>query len=186
MKRTIDHVTVAELETPPEFEPESLSLSTPHRLDGDIKFTEADHKYYVRFDESSDDFETDGITSVSTFIHDFFPHFDPDVVIAKMRKGRNWETSRYVGMTTEAIKTLWTDNGNAASARGTLLHFLLECHNNGYELFTSPYASILEVQDYARWRQKHFVGLVPFRTEMRMFTGKDLKITGTACRLIGN
>jgi hypothetical protein len=178
MKRTIDQVET-EVDTPPDFEPESLCLATPHQLDADIKFTEDDHKYYVRFDDTAD-YVSDGITSVSTFIHEFFPHFDPDVVIAKMRKGRNWETGRYVGMSTEAIKKMWEDNGKAASSRGTLLHFLLECHNNGYDLTHSPYASILEVQDYGRWREKHFGGLVPFRTEMRMFTGPDLKITGTA------
>ena len=146
MKRTIDQVNEEpkpEVDTPPDFEPESLCIATPHRLDSDIKFTEEDHKHYVRFDNSAD-YMSDGITSVSTFIHEFFPHFDPDVVIAKMRKGRNWETGRYVGMSTEAIKKLWDDNGKAASSRGTLLHFLQECQKNGYDLTYSPYADILD------------------------------------------
>ena len=183
MKRSIDQITpppIDLLDTPPDYEPEKLAQTTPHRLDKNIKFTEDDHKYFVRYDESSSVFETEGITSASGIIHSFFPHFDPDVVIAKMRKGRNWATGKYVGMTTAAIKTMWEENGQRASARGTMLHFLLECHNNGFDLHGSPYADILEVQDYARWRKKHFVGMIPFRTEMRMFTGPDLRLTGTA------
>ena len=163
----------------PDYDPTVLEKETPHPLDTRIRFTEEDHKYYVRYGDDAD-FTSTGITSVSTFIHEFFPHFDPDVVIAKMRKGRNWATGRYVNMTDSEIKQQWENNGNAASARGTLLHFLLECHNNGFDLLQSPYGSILEVTDYFRWRSKHFKGLIPFRTEMRMFTGSDLKITGTA------
>jgi hypothetical protein len=179
IQRARDETPHTVLDRPPDFEPVQLAQTTPHPLDPRIQFTEADHKYFVQF-ETDGPFVHEGLTSVSTFIHEFFPHFDAELVITKMRRGRNWAHSPYVGMTTAAIKQQWDDNGRTASARGTLLHFLLECHNNGYALDTSPYASILEVQDYFRWRTQHFAGLEPFRTELRMFTGSDLRLTGTA------
>ena len=181
MKRSIGQVYKEEedISTAPSFDPVQLAERTPHPLDSTIKFTEDDHKYYVQF-EGETKFTCDGIVSTSTLIHDFFPHFDADKVITKMRKSTRWSQSKYVGMTNDEIKRLWDDNGKAASSRGTLLHFLLECHNNGYDLESSEYSKILEVQDYFRWRSKHFVGLRPFRTELRMTTGKDLKVTGTA------
>jgi hypothetical protein len=163
----------------PQFEPETLSKQTPHPRDAHITFDEAGHLYAVRY-EADGPFVSTHITSVSTFIHQFFPDFDADSVLSKMRKGRNWATGPYVGMSNDDIKQFWAGNGKTASARGTWLHFLLECHNNGYPLFESIYADIPEIQDYRRWREKHFVGLVPFRTELRMYTGVDLRITGTA------
>ena len=167
-------------EDPPEFEPVALALATPHAYDDRIRFTEHDHKYFVNFDAATDDFESEGVTSTSTFVHQFFPSFNPPEVIRKMRAGKNFATSKYAGMTDGEIQRLWKRNGEQASKRGTLLHFLLECHNNGYDLASSDYGSIPEVQDYLRWRQRHFTGLVAFRTELRMFTGPDLRLTGTA------
>lgn len=163
----------------PDFDPVQLEQQTPHPRDCNIKFTEEDHMYYVRFEEEGE-FSTDNIMSTSTFIHTFFPHFDADLVLTKMRKSRKWPHSPYFGMTNADIKKQWADNGRVASTRGTKLHFLLECHNNGYALESSPYRHILEVQDYFRWRTRHFAHLVPFRTELRMYTGIDLCLTGTA------
>jgi hypothetical protein len=161
------------------FDPRLLADQTPHDRDADILFTEEDHKYAVRYDPEGP-FVSDEIKSVSTFIHDFFPHFNADLVLHKMRKGRNWSTGQYVGMTNTEIKQQWEENGKKASARGTALHFLLECHYNGFDLFGSEYMSLPEIQDYQRWRAVHFTHLVPFRTELRMFTGADLRLTGTA------
>jgi hypothetical protein len=99
-----------------------------------------------------------------------------------MRRGRNFATSKYVDMTNAEIKASWEANGARASRRGTLLHFLLECHMNGFDLEGSVYAGLEDVQSYFRWRREYFdpAGLVPFRTELRFSTGPDLKLTGTA------
>jgi hypothetical protein len=163
----------------PDFLPNVLETETPHERDSFIRFTEEDHMYYVQF-SPEEGFTSEGLTSTSTFIHEFFSHFDPDLVLLKMRRSPKFIHGKYAGMTNLEIKKMWDDSGKAASERGTLLHFLLECHNNGYHLSTSPYSKIEEITDYFRWRNLHFQGLIPFRTEMRMYTGSDLKLTGTA------
>jgi hypothetical protein len=165
----------------PEFEPDQLQKQTPHVLDPTIRFDEGPHLYFCQF-ESDGPFESDNILSTSGFVHQFFPHFDADHVISKMRKGRNFSTGKYAHLTDEEIKQQWRENADRASARGTQLHFLLECHQNGYALEQSKYSNIPEVQTYLKWKREFFDsrGLIPFRTEMRMRTGADLRLTGTA------
>jgi hypothetical protein len=166
----------------PEYEPTSLQEFTPHDLDCTIQFVESTHKYSVQFDHPEGPFVTEGIVSTSGLIHDLFPHFDADAIIMKMRRSPKFDTGPYQGMTDMQIKDQWTNNGLKASGRGTKLHFLLECHQNGYPLFTSEFRDIPEVQDYSRWHAENMkkTGLVPFRTELRMTTGADLLLTGTA------
>jgi hypothetical protein len=166
----------------PVFKPVQLEQETPHALDSTIQFEDEGHIYRVQFDHPTGPFVTENIVSVSGLVHQFFPHFDPDTVIMKMRRSKKWPQSPYFGMSPEAIKALWKENGEYASQRGSVLHLLLECHNNGFPLGKSTYADILEVQDYFRWRQSHFDknNLVPFRTEFKMHTGPDLSLTGTA------
>lgn len=165
----------------PAFEPVALELAVPHALDATIRFEEEDHLYFVQYTRGGPFLtKDDGIESTSGLIHACFPHFDAPSVITKMRRGRKFKTSRYSAMTDKEILFLWSENGRKASTRGTLLHFLLECHNNGFTLAGSDYETLPDVQAYFRWRQVHFQGLLPFRTEMRMRTGLDLRLTGTA------
>jgi hypothetical protein len=100
----------------------------------------------------------------------------------KMRRSPNFASGPYKDMTDIAIKAQWNNNGLKASGRGTKLHLLLECHQNGFDLLNSEFRDVPEVQDYARWHavEMKAKGLVPFRTEFRMTTGIDVKITGTA------
>ena len=170
------------LELPfPTYEPETLALKTPHPKDPTIQFEEASHVYRCQFEEN-EAFEENCIVSTSGIVHANFPHFDADTIIQKMQRSRNWTSSKYYGMSTHEIKALWTENGRVASERGTLLHFLLECHNNGFNLAESIYSDLPDIKAYFKWRKRHFESenLVPFRTEMRMRTGRDLRITGTA------
>jgi hypothetical protein len=169
------------LVTAPTFDPVMLAQETPHPLDAAVTFEEETHTYAVQYTEDGP-FSKEGIISTSGFVHGYFGHFDADVVIPKMRRGRNFATSKYVNMTDVEIKTLWEMNGIRASTRGTLLHFLLECHMNGFDLANSVYAGLEDVQAYFRWRKEYFepAGLVPFRTELRFSTGPDLRLTGTA------
>jgi hypothetical protein len=165
----------------PDHEPEFLAKETPHPKDASIQFEEESHVYRCQF-EDGEKFEENYILSTSGVVHAYFPHFDADNVIQKMMKSRNWSKSKYHGMLKEDIKSMWTENGRIASTRGTLLHFLLECHNNGFDLEHSIYADLPDIKAYFKWRKIHFESekLVPFRTEMRMRTGRDLRITGTA------
>jgi hypothetical protein len=166
---------------PLTFDPTFLALQTPHPLDLAVTFDEPTHTYAVQY-QVDGPFDEEGIVSTSGFVHEFFEHFDPDTVIPKMRRGKNFATSPYASMSNAAIKDLWEANGARASARGTLLHFLLECHLNGFDLAASPYAGLEDIQAYFRWRHSYFepAGLVPFRTELRFSTGPELRLTGTA------
>jgi hypothetical protein len=166
----------------PDYEPESLGKATPHYLDETINFVESTHTYSVMYDFPDGPFVTEGIISTSGLIHNLFPVFNPMEVIVKMRRSPKFATGPYQGMTDEAIKAQWTNNGLKASGRGTKLHLLLECHQNGFDLFHSEYRDIPEVQDYSRWHAENMVkeNLVPFRTELRLTTGADLLLTGTA------
>jgi len=85
-------------------------------------------------------------------------------------------------MESHEIKAQWEENGQYASGRGSVLHYILECHNNNFDLEGSTYMDIQEVNDYLRWRTLHFTAedLIPFRTEFKMHTGFDLSLTGTA------
>jgi hypothetical protein len=165
----------------PDFVPSTLERQTPHCLDATIEFDEGPHVYRCQFDPDGP-FEEEHILSASGFIHAHFPTFDADAVIQKMRQGRNFSTGKYAHMTDAEIKASWTQNAQQASARGTLLHFLLECHQNGYDLEKSIYRDLPDIQAYFAWKLKYFdaQGLVPFRTELRMRTDGDLRLTGTA------
>jgi hypothetical protein len=94
------------------FESDSMCIVTPYHLDSDTNFTEED---YMRFDKNAD-YMSYGFTSVRTCIQEFFPNFDPDVVVANMRKEQNWEIGRYASMSNESIKNLWYANGTSPSS----------------------------------------------------------------------
>lgn len=166
----------------PDFEPTLLAQQTPHPLDVTIAFEAVTHTYSVQYDPN-EPFVSNDIISVSTLVHTHFPKFEPDEILRRMRRRRNWIQSPYYTMTDDAIKRYWEKLGRDASTRGTHLHFLLECHLNGYPLLVqSPFLELNEIQAYRRWYTTHFdgKGLIPFRTEFRMRSNADLKITGTA------
>ena len=165
----------------PDYVPDTLVQQTPHVLDSTIEFDEGPHVYRCQFDPAGP-FEEDRILSASGFIHAHFPTFDANVVIKKMRRGRNFAAGKYAHLTDMEIKDLWTQNAKQASDRGTLLHFLLECHQNGYDLENSIYRDLPDIQAYFAWKAKHFDAedLIPFRTELRMRTDGELRLTGTA------
>ena len=76
-----------------------LALRNSHLRDSHLVFNEALHKYNITTDSNSI------YTSVTTFIHQQFPHFDADDIINKMMKGRYWNSShKYWGKSPEDIK----------------------------------------------------------------------------------
>ena len=67
-------------------------------------------------------------TSVTTWNHSHFPHFDADAVISSMMKGKNWnESNKYWGLTASQIKKQWADNGKEVAGLGTQMHYEIEC-----------------------------------------------------------
>ena len=68
-----------------------LQKKNGHPRDAHITFEEEGHAYTI---DGSTDF-----TSVTTWIHSLFPHFDADKIIEKMMASPKWPNSKYFGMT---------------------------------------------------------------------------------------
>lgn len=100
-----------------------LAIRNAHPRDANIRFQEEGHKYTILTDLNSQ------YTSVTTWNHSHFPHFDADSVIASMMKGKNWnETNKYWGLTASQIKKQWADNGKEVAGLGTQMHYDIECY----------------------------------------------------------
>ena len=103
-----------------------LAIRNAHSRDANIRFQEEGHKYTILTDLNSQ------YTSVTTWNHSHFPHFDADAVIASMMKGKNWNSSnKYWGLTAEQIKKQWADNGKEVAGLGTQMHYEIECYLGG-------------------------------------------------------
>ncbi|MCX8483169.1 MAG: PD-(D/E)XK nuclease family protein [Crocinitomicaceae bacterium] len=102
-----------------------LSKKNAHPRDPNLVFDEPTHKYTITTDPDSK------YTSVTTWNHSHFPHFDADKVIANMMKGKNWNPeNKYWGLTAQQIKDQWSQNAESVSGAGTDLHFDIECFMN--------------------------------------------------------
>lgn len=109
-----------------------LGSINAHPRDARILFQEDGHKYtLLNEDGSVNDNKT---LSVTTLIHNYFSHFDPDKIIEKMMKSRNWPNSKYFGMTAEDIKKQWDDNRDLQAGRGTYIHLCIEQFFNGMDV----------------------------------------------------
>ena len=53
-----------------------------------------------------------------------------------MMASKNWEKSKYFGMTKSEIKKQWKDNGSEAALLGTTMHYLFEYHYN--DMYNTP------------------------------------------------
>ena len=140
-----------------------LSRKNSHKRDKNIEFDEPTHTYTICGDSN--------YTSVTTWIHRFFPHFDPDSIIGKMRNGKNWTPeNKYYGMTNTEIKNEWNKAGKEARELGTLMHLNIENYYNGLS-YTPGFTETRDYelfQDYLRDHNEY----VPYRTEWTVYTKK--------------
>lgn len=156
-----------------------LAVVNKHVRDDRILFDEESHTYTI-------DGTREGWISTTQFIHGFFGKFDPDDVICKMMKGRNWNSSnKYWGMTPEEIKKMWTDSGTEASSAGTRMHLDIEHYYNA-----SPVGNLAgddyEPLEGTEWsyfmayeeKFRKVKGFVPFRTEWLVFN-EEIKLAGS-------
>jgi hypothetical protein len=156
-----------------------LAVKNAHPRDARISFMESTHTYTV-------DGSSDKMMSCTGFIGKFYEHFDPDAVIAKMMKGRNWNPSnKYWGMKPDQIKKLWDDNGKEASEAGTRMHLDIEHYNNAEPVgnlagdgYTPQDGA--EWQYFLRFEEEHRKarGFEPFRTEWLVFK-EEIKLSGS-------
>jgi hypothetical protein len=170
-----------------------LSNRNRHPRDNNIQFFEEGHKYVIKPDPDTK------YTSVTTWNHSHFPHFDADAVITNMMKGRNWkEGHKYWGMTPEEIKAKWNANGASVSGAGTDMHFEIESfmndkrmqceytHKELYQIYNCDYIKKnSEYHEKKSLEWKYFIEFVkdtpelkPYRTEWTVYH-EELKLAGS-------
>ena len=144
-----------------------LQQKNKHPRDNAIWFDEEPHLYYVNGEKYT--------TSVTKFIHHFFPHFNPDKVIEKMMSGKNWNKSPYYGMSAQDIKEQWKQSGQEASSMGTHLHKSIELYYNNENVDNDS----SEYQYFLDFDKTHVKGKIePYRTEWEVYD-EDIKMAGS-------
>lgn len=106
-----------------------LAKKNHHPRDTRIVFDEGPHTYTIKGEEDKQ------YTSVTTWVHSYFKKFDAKGVIqAMMRNKRKWEdpiaNEKYYGKTAEEIEEMWKRSGQEAAAKGTAMHYEIECFYN--------------------------------------------------------
>ena len=140
------------------------NYSNRHERDERCEFNPHDHIYKI-----------DGtvFTSVTSIVSRFFPVFDAEDAIRKMKNGRNWNPShRYWGMQDYIIKQKWEEKGIKAAEKGTFLHDQIEKFYLG-----QPYQEPEEFGLFRRFQEEHMF-LQPHRTEWRIFD-EEHQVSGT-------
>jgi len=143
---------------------QKLSVTNAHPRDKHIEFDEPTHKYTIKG-------ESNKWISCTGFLHDFFPHFDPDKTIDKMMASPKWLESKYYGKTKNQIKEEWSNSGKEASGAGTAMHLAIEQYMHG-----SPEVIEPSIKDSIEW--KYFTNfwndcggdLVPYRSEWEVYS----------------
>lgn len=145
--------------------PEFLEKKNPHSRDADILFEEGPHTYTICGDSN--------YMSVTKWNHSHFWGFNAELIISNMMKGKNWENSKYYGMTKQEIKDLWRKNGRDAATAGTNMHYDIECFYN-----KCPRENDSVEYSYFTSFQKDHSELVPYRTEWMVYD-KEHRFAGS-------
>lgn len=172
-----------------------LSLRNSHSRDKNIHFQEQGHKYTISNDNTG--IEESGYTSVTTWVHTHFPHFDADSIISKMMSGKSWKSGhKYWGLSAEQIKDLWNSKRDNAAGAGTQLHYEIECFMNS-NVLRFEYTHLELLQQYnimAKYDKRYldfglewchflkfisdFPHLKPYRTEWTVYH-EELRLAGS-------
>jgi ATP-dependent exoDNAse (exonuclease V) beta subunit len=168
-----------------------LAKQNPHPRDAHIHFDEGPHKYTI--DGINGITADTEFTSVTTFIHQHFEHFDAKKVIAAMmRNQKKWNdpiaNAKYYGKTAEEIEQMWADAGKDASTKGTAMHHQIECFYNTPPALADPHQAITaadvppEFEYFLNFNKEHVAGddatLRPYRTEWTVFH-EEAQIAGS-------
>ena len=166
-----------------------LSTKNPHPRDAHIHFDEGPHKYTIQ-GINGITAETE-FTSVTTLIHQQFENFDAKKVIAAMmRNEKKWNdpiaNAKYYGKTAEEIEEMWSKAGREASAKGTAMHYKIECFYNTPPPDADDTADAAdtppELQYFMNFHNELVAGeqatLRPYRTEWTVFH-EEARIAGS-------
>jgi len=148
--------------------PNYLAIKNAHERDVNISFEEGPHIYTVCGERGT-------YTSVTTWNHSHFSHFDADGIINKMfASGKiNDPNNKYFGMTKEQILSAWEVNRVNASGSGTKLHNDIEKFYNGMEIENDSV-------EYGYFKKflADFPELRPYRTEWMVYY-EEMKLSGS-------
>jgi len=149
-----------------------LSFKNKHPRDEHIVFYEPTHTYYING-------SSDGVISCTKFLHEFFPHFDPDVTIEKMMKSKKWTSSVWYGKTATEIKNEWNSKGQEASKAGTAMHLAIEqfLHGSPEEISSETYTT-KEWKYFMNFWNDVSNNLVPYRSEWEVWMD-EFKLAGS-------
>lgn len=179
-----------------------LSVKNSHPRDKNISFQEEGHKYTISNDSSGNDSTglgegTGSYTSVTTWVHSHFPHFDADLIITRMMSGKAWKPGhKYWGLSADGIKDLWNSKRDNACGAGTNLHYEIECFMNSNVLrFDYTHKELLQQYNiWIKYEKKYldfgvewsyflkfvsdFPDMKPYRTEWTIYD-EDIKLAGS-------
>jgi ATP-dependent exoDNAse (exonuclease V) beta subunit len=155
--------------------PHYLAKKNAHPRDEFISFEEGPHIYTVCGERGT-------FTSVTTWNHSHFSHFDSEGVVNKIITGRKMSdpSYKYYGMTKEEILADWEKNRDNAARAGTKMHYDIECYFNGMEVSNDS----IEYGYFLQFRQD-FPDLTPYRTEWMVYY-EELKLSGSIDMLFEN
>jgi hypothetical protein len=160
-----------------------LAEKNPHPRDKRITFEEGPHIYTIDGDESKK------YTSVTTWVHSYFKKFNAkEVIAAMMRNKKKWEdpvaNEKYYGKTPEEIEEMWSTSGREAAAKGTAMHYEIECFYNTPTPTPTPTPTRSTEIEYFHKFNTEFVStaetatLRPYRTEWMVFH-EEAQISGS-------
>ena len=163
-----------------------LARQNAHQRDQHIHFDEGPHKYTIQGVPGITP-ETE-FTSVTTWVHQYFEHFDAKKVIqGMMRNQKKWNdpvaNSKYYGKTVEEIEQSWSKAGQDAAAKGTEMHYKIECFYNQPQHATpdapdAPDAESKEIEYFMKFHEDFAATLRPYRTEWTVFH-EEARIAGS-------
>ncbi len=161
-----------------------LARQNAHPRDQHIHFDEGPHKYTIQGVPNITP-ETE-FTSVTTWVHQHFEHFDAKKVIqGMMRNAKKWNdpvaNAKYYGKTAEEIEQSWSAAGQEAAAKGTEMHYKIECFYNQPQYpdaTDTTEAESKEIEYFMNFHRHFTKTLRPYRTEWTVFH-EEARIAGS-------
>jgi hypothetical protein len=148
--------------------PTYLAVKNAHERDVNITFEPVPHIYTICGERGT-------YTSVTTWNHSHFSHFDADGIIDKMFSSKKIfdPKHKYYGMSKDEIKDKWEVNRVNASGSGTQMHDDIEKFYNGIEVDNNSVEF-----GYFKKFLADFPELVPYRTEWMIYH-EDVMLSGS-------
>jgi len=163
-----------------------LAKQNMHPRDQRIHFDEGPHKYTIQGIQGADNITSETeFTSVTTWVHEHFDQFHAKNIIAgMMRNKKKWNDPvanfKYYGKTAEEIEQMWSTAGKEAAAKGTEMHYKIECFYNTADTDTAPDTTpeTEEMQQFMKFHRDFSSTLKPYRTEWTVFH-EEARIAGS-------